>query len=273
MKSLVFAALFLCLMASSEYAWSDTFYLTFHNTGSEDVYYSTAIRRMTLFGWGDWRASGWYALPAGSSRQVYAGADEQVAFAFKKRGGYIKFKDRNSKSGNPWLKGWHVATKDVFDYRFKNKSQPGGKLDGFVEMSFGYHYESRSWGTSHTVTQSVNINTSKNHRPIPWSRDAGRATKSTISPDDFLKRIDSAIEENRREKANNNRRLKDQVNERGLKRLDGLIEGRRSSEMPITPENRHGESSSISGIPGQSYGEARGMERIEKLLGKDDEKN
>jgi hypothetical protein len=199
MKSLVLFISFVFFIGGSEYALSDTFYLTFQNTGSEDVYYSTAIRRMKFVGWGDWRASGWYALPAGSSKQVYAGSDEQVAFAFKKHGGYIKFNNRNSRSSKKWLKGWHVATKDVFDYRFKNKSKPSERLDGFVEMSFGYHYESRSWGTSHIVRQSVNINTSKNHKPIPWTRNARRA--AAVSPDNFLEALDSAIEENKKEKS------------------------------------------------------------------------
>ena len=199
MRSLVLFIFFVFFMGGSKHALSDTFYLTFQNTGSEDVYYSTAIRRMKFVGWGDWRASGWYALPAGSSKQVYAGSDEQVAFAFKKRGGYIKFNNRNSKSSKKWLKGWHVATKDVFDYRFKNQSKPSERLDGFVEMSFGYHYESRSWGTSHIVRQSVNINTSKNNKPIPWTRNARRA--ATVSPDNFLEALDSAIEENKKAKS------------------------------------------------------------------------
>ncbi len=268
MKSLVYVAFFMFLVGGNEYASADTFYLTFHNTGSEDVYYSTAIRGAKLFGWGDWRASGWYALPAGSSRQVYAGADEQVVFAFKKRGGYIKFKNRNSRSGKSWIKGWHVAKSDVFDYRFENQSRPGGKLDGFVEMSFGYHYESRSWGTSHIVRQSVNINTSKDHRPIPWPGDPGRkAKKRTISPDDFLKGLDAAIEKKRKGESKNNKRLKGRADERGLERLDGLVEDGRGSEVSINPDKRDGESRSPSGVSGKPDGDAFGLERIENLLG------
>ncbi|QJX03153.1 hypothetical protein HML84_21080 [Alcanivorax sp. IO_7] len=52
MKLLVYVAFFVFLVGGNEYASADTFYLTFHNTGSEDVYYSTAIRGAKLFGWG-----------------------------------------------------------------------------------------------------------------------------------------------------------------------------------------------------------------------------
>ncbi len=253
MKSLLPFIVSAIVIAKSNIASSDTFYLIFHNTGSEDVYYSTAIRRARLFGWGDWRASGWYALPAGSTKQVYAGANEQVAFAFKKRGGYIIFKQGSSTPKNKWLKGWHVATADPFDYRFKNNSQSSRKLDGFVEMSFGYHYEQWSMGTSHTLTQEVNINTSKSHHPIPFKKNQNSSPK-TMSPDDFLNHLDSAIKNNRTTKNPH----KPETQAFGLERIEELAKQKsRQVEDKPTPIRKKNHTNT------QEH--SLGLERIETL--------
>ena len=105
---------------NSSISRADTFYITFKNTGNEDIYYSVAVRGLALFGWRDWEVKGWYKLKVAEFHEVFQGEDKQVLFAFRKRGGYAVYTMPGGRGG--WLDGWHVAPKKNFRYSFRTKS-------------------------------------------------------------------------------------------------------------------------------------------------------
>lgn len=189
--------LFSCLFLNSSISRADTFYITFKNTGNEDISYTMATRRLAMFGWRDWEAKGWIKLKAGEFHQAFYGVNEQVVFAFKKRGGYVVYSMKGG-GGSKWLDGWHVAPKKKFRYSFRRKSSRSSKLTDYIKSSFGYRYEPMGFGTNHMVREHVNIPSYKSDKVIPFksTQEATvEAKKGPVFPPNALQRLDSLLRE------------------------------------------------------------------------------
>lgn len=155
MKKAAFSIFFISI---ASFLFGHSFHIYFENTGDEDIYYSYAVQEQNAF-WGtstdNWEVKGWYLLRAGAYRQVFvAHTSTNVAFAFHKRGGYVRY--QFSSGGRPALPGWHVGLQP-FEYTLNSQSSPSSQLKHYIPASFSNKFEDPSVGGKKIYKKEIQI--------------------------------------------------------------------------------------------------------------------